>query len=185
VTRPARPPAGILGRTIRGLVRALAPRTAFPVSNEEAFAEACRTPPGELREGKALLAITLSLDEITPSLSACVRQARGGDDRCASHPVRVAHGGEGFCAVACCHHEGAALRPGELIRWVPVRHDRTNALLLGREEAGWIGVATARLRPAPRPGGGLEVVAELGRPPPPDPSRSPAEPRRGPPSPGR
>ena len=171
MTRLLQVPTKLLRQINLRLLQVFNPNLASLRKNKEAFANACRTALGRLEEGEPLLAIILAPEEVSPSLSACLRHARSGGDERTSYPVRVAYGSEGFCSVACSCHKGTALSPGELVHWVPVRYDQTNALLLRREEAGWIGVITAHLRPGSDTATGLEIVAEFGRPHPPDPHR--------------
>lgn len=113
-------------------------------TTQDAFDHACKELNPEITPEQPMVAMVLdSSDEFGADEAITI-----DDDGCARLTLRVASGDGGFVVLSrTVKPAKQSLAPGDLVCWVPLKHDPQLAAQANDERFGWIGLVFATLEP--------------------------------------
>jgi hypothetical protein len=136
-------------------------RPLFKITTGAAFFEAqCQFGHTEVKVGKGVTALVLDAAKIFGAPDSVSVLPNGNQLAL----VKVASDQGGFVVQTMVGGNGAPLRPGDLVIWVPIGFDKNFAEKASRSgaESGWIGVIRAKIEPdeGPDMGANYKIVCE-------------------------
>ncbi len=109
-----------------------------------AFAQACADAPEGIEAEQPMIALVLDAETEFGADAAITLE----EDGCARLALCVAAPDGGFIALSKTTHPAKqALNVGDLVCWVPLKHDAALAQEANDERFGWIGLVFATLEP--------------------------------------
>jgi hypothetical protein len=104
----------------------------------------CKYMDTQLQAGKPLAAIVLDAKAEFGTQVAVKTDERGIQIA----TLRVASNDGGFVSISqTLSADGEALRPGDVVAWVPGPHNAELAKGMGNERSGWVGLILAKIAP--------------------------------------
>lgn len=111
---------------------------------KEAFAQACADGPEAITAEQPMIALVLDAQSEFGADEPITLEADG----CARLTLRVATKDGGFIALSkTTHPVKEAIKVGDLVCWVPLKHDADLAKEANDDRFGWIGLVFATLEP--------------------------------------
>jgi|GEM_PF-2389540 len=113
-------------------------------STIDAFAQACADGPEDIVPEQPMIAIVMDAKSEFGADEPIALESDG----CARLTLRVATKDGGFIALSKTTHPAKqAIEVGDLVCWVPLKHDAELASQANDERFGWIGLVFATLEP--------------------------------------
>jgi hypothetical protein len=113
-------------------------------TGQDFFDYHCKFMDTKLQQGKPLAAIVLDSKEEFGTQVAVKTDERGIQIAA----LRVASDDGGFVTLSqTLSAEGDALKPGDVVAWIPEAYNEMLARGLGNEQSGWVGLILAKVAP--------------------------------------